>query len=219
MKQHIKLYEQFLSEKENISEAFRVVSTGSSLDLEGAGVEVPDFRIDLTRLKEKHQKATSLIYRMDMLRKESDSPEAQIDMTKVEKELEAAVKTYNEDSKKTFKEFEKVLRSVKFPADAKYEVEVEERKEGEFGKYSPKFMDFNNKKPLILFDAWIRTEYHFLATRDRNEKDCKSFTHWSALISNKVTPSAYRGIYVPTVLDKEFLLDTFLNLNNTNRRF
>jgi hypothetical protein len=203
-----------------VNEAFALNKLGNVYDLESAGVEVPDFRIDISNLRAQRLAIIEMLKKMESFRKAlKNDPNLQIDKDKIEKELETMVKVYNTDSKKAYQQFEKVLKAVKFPSDAKYTVEFKEEPNGEYlHPASAPFMDFDERKPMKLFTMYIKPKYYFLAPRKRNEqKFSPGGNDWAGIIEGRVAVGFVQALYAPEVLDKEWILNTFLNSDNMLR--
>jgi hypothetical protein len=213
-------YKNLKHEDLRINEAMKVNPTGDrfgSYDLEAAGVEVPNFRIDLTSLRNRRLEIIEKFRNITSLRKALIvDPTLSIDKKKIEKDLENAVKAFNADSKKAYQEFEKVLKAVKFPDDAKFTVEFEVDPKGEFfPSYSEAFMDFDQKDPVKLFMAWIKPTYYYLAPRKRNEQRWRTASSWAGMIEGRIDPGFLKTAVVPPILDRDFILMNFLNSSNT----
>jgi len=207
-------------DESKVNEAMKVNPTGDrfgSYDLEAAGVEVPNFRIDLTSLRNRRLEIIEKFRNITSLRKALIvDPTLSIDKKKIEKDLENAVKAFNADSKKAYQEFEKVLKAVKFPDDAKFTVEFEVDPKGEFfPSYSEAFMDFDQKDPVKLFMAWIKPTYYYLAPRKRNEQRWRTASSWAGMIEGRIDPGFLKTAVVPPILDRDFILMNFLNSSNT----
>jgi hypothetical protein len=213
MNKHIKAYEQFVNES-TVNEAMkaplnpRTSMSGSILqfpDLEAAGVEIPNFRMNLGSLRKKRSEINNALIKLKQINDTlKHSPELESHYEKQQKELRKEttdkVKSYNDESKKLYTEFIKVLKSAKFPTDAKYKVESEEEKEGE--KLTMEFDDTG----FSIFNAWINISYEYLLTGKRKPSTCSNYFHW-----NEVVFQMYSPIKAPDVMDKEFLLDYILS--------
>lgn len=206
-----------------INEAFKLNLVGDrygSFDLEAAGVEVPDFRIDLTDLRNRRLEIIKKFRNITSLQKALlVDPTLQVDKKNIEKDLENTVKAFNADSKKAYQEFEKVLKAVKFPDDAKFTVDFEVSPKGEyFPDYMDPFMDFDQKNPVRLFMAFIKPIYYYLAPRKRTEQRWRTASSWAGMIEGRMDPGFTKTASVPPVLDRDFILMTFLNSSNTQDR-
>jgi hypothetical protein len=217
---NVKGYKNLKHNELTVNEAFALNKLGNMYDLEAAGVEVPDYRIDISNLRAQRLAIIEMLNKIESFRRAlKNDPNLQIDKDKIEKELETMVKVYNTDSKKAYQQFEKVLKAVKFPSDAKYTVEFKEEPDGEFlHPASAPFMDFDKRKPVKLFNMYIKPKYFFLAPRKRNEqKFSPGGNDWAGIIQGRVAVGFVQALYAPEVLDKEWILNTFLNSDNMLR--
>jgi hypothetical protein len=217
---NVKGYKNLKHNELTVNEAFALNKLGNMYDLEAAGVEVPDYRIDISNLRAQRLAIIEMLNKIESFRRAlKNDPNLQIDKDKIEKELETMVKVYNTDSKKAYQQFEKVLKAVKFPSDAKYTVEFKEEPDGEFlHPASAPFMDFDKRKPVKLFNMYIKPKYFFLAPRKRNEqKFSPGGNDWAGIIEGRVAVGFVQALYAPEVLDKEWILNTFLNSDNMLR--
>ena len=223
MNKHIKLYEDFVNEA---NEAFRVEFTGNqSIDRFGlaeAGVEMPNFHIDLSNLQKKRRDLLSLAYKLRKIQVEriekqnvyaKPQPIDEAEVKKIEKGIADGVKIYNNESKKIYKNFVKVLKGVKFPASAKYKVDTKE--EDRENIMDGICFDLEGKKRLNLFEATIETQYCYLAPGEKWEEGTQTYTRWSRIVLGTLRPSVNGFVEIPSVLDKAFILDRFLNCENS----
>ena len=177
---HIKLYEEFLFEAMATADT-KINGRGFNWritpeKLIEAGVEFPNVSIDMKKLEGLQETIVDKIDEMNSLREmNKKGHDMSTPAAKVEKEIEEAVKKYNEEAKSKFKEFARAVQAVKFPSDANYSVNVEEMSMPSMNSlnlYDPSrdkdpdsyYQDLEKKKKIDIFDGRVRVSYEILPT-------------------------------------------------------
>jgi hypothetical protein len=183
MNKHIKVYEDFINEAMATADT---KTNGRGFNwritpeiLIEAGVEFPNVNIDMKKLEGLQDTLVSKLREMYSLRKvAADGHDVSAPAKKVEKEIEEAVKKYNEEAKNKFKEFARAVQAVKFPSDAGYSVNVEEMSMPSMDRmnsYEPSrdrnpdsyYQDLEKKKKIDIFDGKVTVSYEILPTGRR----------------------------------------------------
>ncbi len=210
MKQHVKIYEDFVNEAK--TEALATSDTAYDAGryykwritpeiLIEAGVEFSNVNIDIKGLVALQQTIVDKIDEMNSLREMNrKGHDMSTPATKVEKEIEEAVKKYNSEAKSKFKEFARAIQAIKFPSDAGYTVSVDEGIVPTFeakviGEPNAKnyYQDLEERKKIEIFEGTINFSYKILPAGRRKIQTWENnynLSRWWLIIA------ASRGKYI-----------------------